>query len=443
MKHALFILSLGPALSFAAATGPQEFAYTQSLQVAGGAAHYELTLSSEVLSSLTRRDFGDLRVFDALGKSQPQAWRPEPQPAELAPKTKALPFFPLPARALAAGSALAIEVQSGETRVKIGGGASMVSKEATAGYLLDAREFPEPIAALAIDWQEPRLYQGRVTLEASDDLLSWSSLATAAPILRSEFQGRSLARQRIEWAPRSAKYLRLTWPSGEPPFVLSAATVQGAAGRGETARQWQAAKFVKAGDQPGEFIYNGPKALPVDRLRIVFGAGNHMLPAELLSRERADEPWSSIANGVFYRVARGTETLQSPDLAIARTQRREWLLRADPRLGVSEAPTLEFGWLPPRLIFLAQGEAPFQLAYGAHEAQSAALPIATLVPDWERRKHETFSAARLGERTDAGGASRLSAAIDWKRLALWGVLGAGVLLLALLAWGLLRETGKK
>lgn len=442
MKHALLLLLAAPALAGAAPTRPGDFAFTQALQISGGAAYYEVSLSADVLAALTRKDFGDLRVFDAQGAPQPHAWRPEPPAAELAPKTQVLPFFPLPARALHPGSALSIEVSSGETRVKIRGGAPGAKTEATAGYLLDARAFSEPLAALILDWQEPRVYQGRVRLEASEDLLSWTTLAAAAPILRSEYQGRSLARQRVEWSPRAAKYLRLTWPQGEPSFALTAASAEAAAARGETARSWLTAKFLKAGDKPGEFIYEGPKALPVDRVRLVFGTGNHMLPAELLSREREDETWTPVAQSVFYRVSQGSDTLQSPDLVLARGQHRYWLLRADPRLALNAAPMLEFGWLPPRLVFLAQGSAPFQLAYGARDAESAALTMGTLVPDWERRKQEVFSIATPGERQTAGGEARLAVPTDWKRLALWGVLGAGVALLVVLAWGLLRETRK-
>ena len=443
MKPTLWLLLLAPALAGAAPNGPGDFAFSQALQISGGAAYHELSLSAEVLAALTRKDFGDLRVFDAQGAPQPHAWRPESPAAELAPKARALPFFPLPARALHPGSALSIDVSSGETRVKIRGGAPAARAEATVGYLLDAREFSEPLAALTLDWQEPRVYQGRVRLEASEDLLSWTTLAASAPILRSEYQGRSLARQRVEWSPRAAKYLRLTWPQGESSFVLTAASAEAAAGRGETARSWLAAKFLKAGDKPGEFIYESPKALPVDRLRLVFGTGNHMLPAEFLAREREDEPWIPLAQSVFYRVSQGSDTLQSPDLVLTRSQHRYWLLRADPRLALNAAPMLEFGWLPPRLVFLAQGSAPFQLAYGARDAQSAALSMVTLVPDWERRKEEVFSVATPGERQTAGGEARLAAPTDWKRWALWGVLVAGVALLVMLAWGLMRETGKK
>ncbi|MBI3150233.1 MAG: DUF3999 domain-containing protein [Betaproteobacteria bacterium] len=443
MKALLFALLCLPALALAKEPGPQDFASTLSLGTSGAGAFHELMLPASVLESLTRRDFGDLRVFDAQDRAVPHAWRPERPPETLAPRRLPLPIFPLPARALAREAALAIEMVSGETRVNIRGGTPAAKGEEVSGYLLDARRIKEPLAALVLEWQNPRLYQGRVNLEASEDLANWVSLAQAAVILRSDFQGQTLSRQRVEWVPREVKFLRLTWPAGETRFLLEAAMGETAALRGQQQRAWRRARFVAAGEKPGEYLYESPEALPVDRLRLAYPAGNTMLPGDILVRDGDDAPWAGVAHSVFYRVEQPGGTLQSPDLVIARTQRRGWLLRIDPRVAVSAPPDLELGWLPPRLVFLAQGEAPFQLAYGARKVPGAALPIATLVPDWERRQDEAMSTALPGLTRPAGGEAMRTQSFDWKRLALWGVLGAGVLLLAWLAWGLVRETAKK
>lgn len=440
MKRMRVLLAMLPACAAAANLAPEDFAYELPLRTAAPGSYFELTLPPAVVSQFTRRDFGDLRVFDAKGATQPHAWRPEGEQERVLPKRATLPIFPLPAQALAPQSSLSIEVSQGQARIRIDGAARAAAQGEAQGYLFDARAFAEAIAAIEIDWAEPLIYQGRVNVEASDDLALWSPLAQAAPILRSTWQGQALSRQRLEWPARSAKYLRLTWSAGEPHFVPSKVTVEAASTRAEHPRHWQAANYLRKGETPGEFVFQAPEALPVDRVRLGTAGGTVMLPGEVLVRDKEDQPWQSLARSVFYRVEQGGLTLQSPELALSRSQHRQWLLRIDRRVSVNEAPVLELGWLPPRLVFLAQGEAPYRLAYGARKVEGAALPIATLVPDWEKKREQVFAAATPGEAKLAGGDARRAEAIDWKRWALWAVLAAGAALLAWIAWGLVRDT---
>ena len=440
MNRMFVLFTAVPAIAAAANLAPEDFAYELPLQTTAASSYYELTLPPAVLAQFTRRDFGDLRVYDAKGAMQPHAWRPEGEREVVLPKRATLAIFPLPAQALAPQSSLAIDVSQGQTRIRIDGATRATAAQDAQGYLFDARAFAEPIAALEIDWAEPLLYQGRVNIEASDDLAFWSPLAQAAPILRSAWQGQTLSRQRLEWPARSAKYLRLTWPGGEPRFVPSKIAVEAASSRADQQRHWQAARYLKKGEAAGEFLFEAPEALPVDRLRLALASGNAMLPAEVLVRDKEDQPWAHLARSVFYRVEQGGMTLQSPELAVSRSQRRQWLLRIDPRVSVNEAPVLELGWLPPRLVFLAQGAAPYRLAYGARKAEAAALPVATLVPDWDKKREQVFAAATPGEARVAGGDARRAEAVDWKRWALWAVLLAGVALLSWIAWGLVRDT---
>lgn len=443
MKRWLVVMAAAPGFVAAASLAPEDFAYERPLRTAGSGSYFELTLTPGVVSQFTRRDFGDLRVFDAKGAAQPHAWRPEGEREVVQPKRASLPIFPLPARALAPRSNLSIDVTQGQARIRIDGAARSTTASEAQGYLFDARAFAEPIAAIEIDWAEPSIYQGRVNVEASDDLALWSPLAQAAPVLRSTWQGQTLSRQRLEWPARSVKYLRLTWPSGEARFVPSQIVVEAASTRAEPPRHWQAVSYLKKGDAAGEFIYEAPEALPVDRLRLGLAGNTVMLPAEILVRDKEDQVWSNLVRGVFYRVEQDGLMLQSPELSVSRSQHKQWLLRIDPRVNVNEAPVLELGWLPARLVFLAQGEAPYRLAYGARKAGSAALPIATLVPDWDKKREQVFAAATLGDAKVAGGDARRAEAIDWKRWMLWAVLVAGVALLAWIAWGLVRETGRQ
>lgn len=132
----------------------------------------------------------------------------------------------------------------------------------------------------------------------------------------------------------------------------------------------------------------------------------------------------------------------SADLEVAGRGRKHWLLRVDPRgggLGFT-MPQLHVGWLPQQLVFIARGEGPFQLAYGKVGANSAELPIQTLVPGWRRDSQLRAASATAGAERVLSGARALKPATDYKTWALWGSLVAGVLVLAWMAWQLARQT---
>ena len=79
----------------------------------------------------------------------------------------------------------------------------------------------------------------RVTLEASDDLRQWTTLAAGASVLRLAAGGERLEQLRIEFPARKAKYLRLTWPGRGTALELAGLAVEPGETIVEAPRQWQ------------------------------------------------------------------------------------------------------------------------------------------------------------------------------------------------------------
>jgi hypothetical protein len=113
------------------------------------------------------------------------------------------------------------------------------------------------------------------------------------------------------------------------------------------------------------------------------------------------------------------------------------------------------GWVPHQLVFAARGAAPFQLVYGKRDAQPAAYAIETLVPGYREETGVTLRAAKTAETqtlnvqsaqalapTELGGEARRVETIDWKRWTLWGALILGVVILAGMAWRLVKQLDK-
>lgn len=103
------------------------------------------------------------------------------------------------------------------------------------------------------------------------------------------------------------------------------------------------------------------------------------------------------------------------------------------------------------LVFNAQGKAPYVLAWGNGAAKPAQVEPDMLIPADLRKTYDMANLPQADILDDValGGEGRLNATSAGERaswmnaLLVWGVLIAGVLLLAGMAWRIWRETQRK
>ncbi|MEQ1776198.1 MAG: DUF3999 family protein, partial [Burkholderiales bacterium] len=111
MKVFVFIVFFWVCGFTVAAEKPAEYAYGLKIEASGSEALYDVTLPPSVYQGVTRRDLGDVRVFNGAGEVVPHAWRPRRAEKADAGATVALTLFPLKAVAGANVDALAISVR--------------------------------------------------------------------------------------------------------------------------------------------------------------------------------------------------------------------------------------------------------------------------------------------------------------------------------------------
>jgi hypothetical protein len=460
MRHLIPVLLFVPAL--AAAERPQDFAYGIPLAVDGREAFYQVEVPRAVYEGVVRADLSDVRVFNAAGEVVPHALRPRVMASKAAAAPVNAALFPLRTDAPAG-------IEGLDLRVAQSGGRSVVSLRTRdgkpaggtklAGYVADASDIDAPLRAVLLELPaNADNVMTRVTLEASDDLAHWTTLASGASVLRLAAGGERLEQLRIEFPARKAKYLRLTWPGRGAALELAGLAVEPGETVVEAPRQWHEAPATAVKDKPGEFAFDLGGQLPIDRLRVALPQANTVAVMELSARAQPVDPWRPVTTATVYRLNREGEELKSPDIAIGGTADRYWRVKIDPRGGGigSGQPVLAAGWVPHRLVFAARGEAPFQLAYGSRDAKPAAFAIATLVPGYkdeatlEPRSAQpaakpaavAIGAAQTAAPQALGGAAATRERIDWKRWALWGSLLLGVAVLGLMAFRLGRQMSK-
>jgi hypothetical protein len=446
MKKLLFFLSFwAPLLWFgpaaAAPPAPEMFAFGMEIDTAGDDGFYELTLPLAVYQGVTRKDLGDVRVFNRHGQVVPHALRrPQAAARPARTSTRLMPFFPVSGGAGQQSGDLTLHVQRDSQGtiidVRAADPPDAGAEKRTIAFLIDAGADPPPIDGLTLAWPDTGVdFLGRITVEASSDLTAWHPLATAT-VARLAFQGRRLEQSSIPFARHSPRYLRLTWPAEQPVLALSAvaALIQENGGAIEPARQWVTAQGFAAADTPGRFSYDLPGFMPVDRVRIRPAAGNFLADARLLA---ADAPTASLQEqwqGLVYHIRMDGQTLASLDITVRPESHRFWqlALAGDETAAGAAAPVMEFGWLPDQLIFLAQGPGPYQLAYGSATTAPAAFPLAELLGRASLAKGEPIVPRSIaaGAPHPLGGEEKLRPprTLPWKKYLLWAALFAGVLM---------------
>jgi hypothetical protein len=440
---------LALAATLAHAEVPADYAFGVSLTTESAGPFHRVELPAAVYEGVAQRDLDDLRVFNADGALVPFAWVPRAAaPRERKPAV-VLPLFPLyidRSRGDVAGLNLSLVRSRTATSINIAtADGQPVAGPTLGGYVLDATAVEEPLTALAFALPATGASTMRLRIDASDDLATWRPVVADGTLVNLEYAGRRLFRDRIEFAPTKAKYLRLSWPAHQPVHAFSSVSGEFADRAVAMPRQWRGVSGSAAAQRDGDYEYDLAGAFPVDRIAIELPERNSVVPAQLLARATSKEAWQPVAATVFYRLQQPGGEVTNEPVAVAGTGQRYWLLRVDPRSGglAGVAPRIIAGWQPHDLVFAARGAAPFVLAWGNRTATPGAFPIATLVPGYDstRGLPADIGDTRAGPPITLGGKQRLREPIDAKRWLLWASLALGALLLGWMAFRLAKEMG--
>lgn len=419
---------------------PGDFASGLRLQPQGDHALWELELPEQVYRTVTRSDLGDIRVFNRAGDAVPFTLRRPVVTDVQAPEPERVPVFALRAEPDSDESGRSVRIVTDErgSIVDVLTPETDAAGERIGAYLIDASKVEGAPAALELAWARPdgEGFVTTVQVEASDDLAHWRTLAVNATLADLQSGDHALVHRRIPLPGVKVKYLRLSWPDDLAGVRVSAATLTFASTQRPLPRRWREVVAARVPDQPGVFEFDAEGHWPADRIRVGFPAGNIVTYARLLSRPSAADRWRVRTRGVFYDLRQNDVRLRSDPVQLQPTTDRYWRLDTSGGEGVARSgmPVLEQGWVPHVLTFVAQGDAPFTVAFGSATAGAARQPVDGLLRHvGQARQRALVGQARIQERVVLGGKARLTpppAPLPWKKWLLWAVLVLGVLALA-------------
>ncbi|RBJ81405.1 DUF3999 domain-containing protein [Pseudomonas sp. MWU12-2534b] len=442
-------VSLCVALSAVAQDKPGDFKSQVPLTLSGEGPWYRLELPLDVQLHASQTDLRDIRVFNAAGEPQAYALaRQQAQTREQQSLTE-VKWFPLYSSAQAGDSTPSVRVQSSAngTLVEVQPATQLeAGEEVLRGWLLDASGIKAPLQQLVLDWTSERDGFQRFSIEASDDLQHWQSWGDGQ-VARLSFADERIEQHEVALPGQSARYLRLLWNTPQSAPVLTSAQLQSSSATSLPSPLVWSQPLRGTAAKAGEYTWQLPMGLNVERVRIDLKEANTLAPATLYGRRESSLPWQTLNNGLLYRLTQNGQDVQQNELQVPGQTVQQLKLTVDERGGGlgAEAPALAFAVRGTQLVFLARGAGPYTLALGNPSATAANLPLTTLIPDYSPQRLRELGQAKVEGATPLPPATATSpvAAVaggpDWKKIGLWAVLLLGVLALGGMAVSLLRK----
>lgn len=444
------------ANTLAAGPGPaatlDDFAFGYRLNTVPGSPVYQTVLPEEMYRVSRRDDLGDLRVFNAQGEVVPYALM-RPAPIDEASKRVSLPVFPVHGGDSGSHESLSVKVirDRNGTIVNINDASPAPNRQPVTAYLIDASQVTFPLTKLHVRWDKTGSFVAKITLSRSDDLNRWSTIVDSTALADLVHGGERLTRNVIEFGPVKSRYFRLAWPAGAQIASIVAVEAELAPVRQEPGAAWlrlEGQRVVGDADRE-QLVFDTGGRFPADRLNLELPEHNNLLRATVWSRADDKTPWRQRYTGLFYRVRPGEPGVEfrNEAVAVTRSMDRYWRVDVASNDGLgSRPPRLDLGWIGDRVTFLARGSGPYLLAMGGHGVAGAEQPVEQLLRALDQKNNAVYPmAVAVGERVVLGGAERLEPGpypVPWRKLVLWSVLVGGVLLLAGMAVGLMRQMNK-
>lgn len=434
-----------------------EFSTRAAVVVPSGTAIARVALPGASFAAMRSPTGGDLRVFNAAGVSLPHAVidtsRQAPEMQDVAgERFVALPIYTASTSMGTATDAPALRIIEGPNRRVIEVGAAIASadqkRDATTvrGLLFDTRNLRSELRAVELEGTLPPSLIVKVELDVSADLKSWRTVASQSPVFDFGSDGPSNRRIDLPVGQKlEGQYLRLTW-SDAPSLAVTALRTIGAM----NSNRAEPVVLELRGPQTvadGYAEWTITPGLRANAIRLQTNAANALMPVRVLTRSRSGDPWRTVANTVVYRLASGNAA-QSINPSVPMSSPLEFLVRVEALRGydLTGVPiTLALEYAPLNVLFIATGESPFTIATGNASAQSTAVPVTTLIPNYQSGSEfalpvltATVSVNQPPKKASA--AAEIFGLVTQKSFLLWGVLGLAVIVLGGLAFSLLRST---
>lgn len=451
-RRAMVALSalIGLPCGFAAGDVPQQadYAYAFPVRIEQPAEYLALEIPLELYRSVSDPTLRDLGVYNADGQAVPRMVKRIDERVQQVEHETPLGMVPLYGELEPSLERLRLLMQRNAAGTTLQFDSEMPDpvdpQLQLRAVIVDVGNHEEPFAALDFEWSARALgFIGRVIVEDGDDLADWRRLASGT-LADLEFEGTRIERDQVELPRETGDFLRITWQDMPIDWRLESVTgIRRERGPDEE-REWLSLAPIERSEDGREYVFDIGGHPPIDRVNLSLPGANVVIRASVEFRHGPETAWRRAHEGLFYKVSRGGNEIDSTPARLGPVRAGQWKVRIHSGR-VDGEPRLQLGWRPERLLFLAQGEPPFTIAAGRAQDRVEQFPQHRLLGDSAifsmlERSGEA-GAASVGQRREAAGAMVMEGARTWtwRTVLVWIGLIAAVLFVGWLAWSLLRE----
>jgi hypothetical protein len=496
LKRVALPVALFAALSTVPAWAGVQQATIQLPSTSNSSPFHSVAIPLAVYANAKDSQLSDLRVRNAAGEYLNYAWLHTSSAGkqQLSLQSMNVPIFPLQLTTVEKDANLMLEVEQGSDgsvrwRSRSGGAKKMDEKGVVDAWLIDASALYRQAAnahtqsyLIQARISVPESFQGvaSFSLESSDDLQHWQSIAQHSQILQLRHQEQSLQQLEFNLPVVQAKYLRLRWDqASKAPRILSMQLDAQMQNWTLPSLLWTAAiKPSQCDTKTCE--YRVPRNLPVDSVRVKLPQLNsvdqlslsgvlesmnvdhhhirHSLnPLYVLRHQKNNHKQSTeydhyLRNFQAYRLQLDGKEIENEAIPVNGENYLKLRLRSESNNLANAAPEIQIGSVARQLVFLARGAAPYRLEWGQEAQQGAAIEMDMLMPKQADAMGFTSGATvQILNTANEEGASAASASLAAKEKPqenasaaqnkwwLWMALLGAVALLGWMVWSSLAK----
>lgn len=455
MKRWIALLLL--AASSANATTPADYAAVFPITTNGDQAAWLVDLDIDVYRWSQDENLRDMAIFNSAGNPVPLGEWNEITPTEVIEDRAPAPLLSLPRVVVLKRSTFwrspSMDIRARQSEDQAIEVRSRKGYRPNREWLIDAENLTVAVDTIKFEWSSPKSgVVARFDIDGSSDLDTWWQIRRGATVLALEEGGARIDRREITLDRTGYAYLRLVRTDDGPDLIDLRVEISGRhVDVGEPAPlQWADAEYrsMVTDDTTHEvqLRYELPAALPLTQLRVGLSDDNALAHLQLLGGASGSDGsmrWNPRGQATAYRLRHGDELIENPEVQLSSGPRTR-NLRLDTTTPLAQPPRISAGYRPMRIVFLAEGNGPYQLAVGSRVARHPDYPIATAInrlrdsPRWQPQ------AAQLGPMQKSAGEQAIAPPLPkvespgWKRGLLWAVLILGAAVVGGLSLSLLR-----
>jgi len=439
----LFLLILAPLLE---ANSIGDYAYGYPIQSNGDGPIYRFNIPKQIYESLVSINYADIRIFNAEQNTVAYVIDHNIDKVEKKSDIFNISFFPMLIDETSAKSAsINIDTRPDGTIVNVN--TNNNNDKPNNSYLLDLSQFEKKPSILSFIWEDNQLdFNETLSIMGSNDLANWNTLTNSISLTNLHFSGHRLIKNTLELPDHNWKYLRLSW-SSKIDLMLKTINGRNATVYLDKPRQFISIEPDYYDYENNSFFYSNKGRFPIDRIAVKLKPRNSILQISIASSNNRNGPWNFHHHGLVYNLEKDGKILSPELINTYHVNDKYWKISTKSKRNklASFSPTLELGWLPHRLTFIAEGNPPYILAFGNSKAINNESGSAVMRLLQQQNEENKILLAQLdsNSRITLGGDARIQVepdnSIDTKVIILWSVLILGLLLLAMMAMQVYRQ----